>query len=201
MPGIVYCLVNQAMLDYVKIGVTANLDERLRQLDNTSTPLPFECAYAVEVENPEAVERLVHQTFAEQRTRPNREFFEVAVPQVIAALRLTGGRDVTPSEASFDDEESRHAVERTRSKRSRFNFDMVGVRVGSTLHFTDDEETTCVVTSSRTVDFNGHEMSLSAAAGDVMEQRGLGRTVQGPAYWTFEGETLHERRIRLESDG
>lgn len=201
MLGIVYCLVNQAMPEYVKIGVTENLDERLRQLDNTSTPLPFECAYAVEVENPQVVERLVHQTFAEQRTRPNREFFEVAVPQVIAALRLTGGLDVTPTESNFEDEDSRSAVERTRSKRSRFNFEMVGVPVGSTLRFTDDEEISCVVASSRTVNVDGREMSLSAAAGDVMEQRGLGRTVQGPAYWLFEGETLHERRIRLESEG
>ena len=34
--GIVYCLTNAAMPDYIKIGQTVDLEQRLRQLDNTS---------------------------------------------------------------------------------------------------------------------------------------------------------------------
>ena len=40
---IVYILTNQCMPDIVKVGITDNLDIRVKQLDNTSTPLPFEC--------------------------------------------------------------------------------------------------------------------------------------------------------------
>ena len=42
-PGIVYVLVNEAFDSYVKIGKTINLEQRLKQLDNTSVPLPFRC--------------------------------------------------------------------------------------------------------------------------------------------------------------
>jgi hypothetical protein len=41
MTGVVYCLTNPAMRDYVKIGNTSDLEERLKSRDNTSVPLPF----------------------------------------------------------------------------------------------------------------------------------------------------------------
>ena len=44
MPGIVYCLENPEMPDVVKIGCTTDIEQRLRQLDNTSVPVPFVCA-------------------------------------------------------------------------------------------------------------------------------------------------------------
>ena len=47
--GIVYVLVNEAFDNFVKIGKTINLEQRLKQLDNTSVPLPFRCVYAIEV--------------------------------------------------------------------------------------------------------------------------------------------------------
>ena len=53
--AIVYILTNESMLDIIKIGITDNLSRRLRELDNTSTPLPFECFYAVEVDDGDIV--------------------------------------------------------------------------------------------------------------------------------------------------
>jgi len=49
MTEIIYVLVNESMPGYVKIGMTTNLEQRIRSLDNTSTPLPFECFYAATV--------------------------------------------------------------------------------------------------------------------------------------------------------
>lgn len=63
MSGVVYCLTNQAMPGYVKIGKTTNLSTRLRTLDNTSSPLPFDCMYAIEVDDHDGAERLLHETF------------------------------------------------------------------------------------------------------------------------------------------
>ena len=52
----VYILTNESMPDIIKIGITDNLSRRLRDLDNTSTPLPFECFYAVEVEDASVID-------------------------------------------------------------------------------------------------------------------------------------------------
>ena len=37
MTKIVYILTNQSMPDTIKIGITDNLERRIRELDNTST--------------------------------------------------------------------------------------------------------------------------------------------------------------------
>ena len=39
--AIVYILTNESMPDTIKVGITENLDRRVRELDNTSTPLPL----------------------------------------------------------------------------------------------------------------------------------------------------------------
>ena len=90
--GVVYVIVNSAFENYVKIGKTTNLQQRLRSLDNTSVPLPFRCLYAVEVDDENHVEHLLHQVFADHRTRTTREFFEVDAQRVIAAMKLTGAK-------------------------------------------------------------------------------------------------------------
>ena len=45
------------MPDTIKIGITDNLERRMKELDNTSTPLPFECYYAVEVQDAKVIEK------------------------------------------------------------------------------------------------------------------------------------------------
>ena len=73
--GVVYVLSNPAMDGYIKIGKTTNLEQRLKSLDNTSTPLPFRCIFAIEVEDMDQVERLAHQTFKRDRVRSNQNPF------------------------------------------------------------------------------------------------------------------------------
>ena len=87
--GVVYVLVNSAFENYVKIGRTTNLERRLRSLDNTSVPLPFRCVFAVEVDDENEVERLLHQAFADNRTKTTREFFQLEDWHVIRFGRET----------------------------------------------------------------------------------------------------------------
>ena len=61
MTKIVYILTNQSMPDTIKIGITDNLERRMKELDNTSTPLPFECYYAVEVQDAKVIEKKIHE--------------------------------------------------------------------------------------------------------------------------------------------
>ena len=51
------------MPDTIKIGITDNLERRIKELDNTSLPLPFECYYAVEVEDASKIEKALDFQF------------------------------------------------------------------------------------------------------------------------------------------
>ena len=119
MAGVIYVLSNPAMPGLIKIGKTTNDDPKVRmgQLYTTGVPVPFECEYAVEVNDPGRTERALHQAFAPQRINPSREFFQVEVEQVRAILELIGERDVTPAEAvdnSEVDEASQQAAAQLR---------------------------------------------------------------------------------------
>ena len=85
--GNIYILINAAMPNYVKIGKTEQaVEERMKTLDTTSVPLPFECFYAARVEDIDFVERQLHDAFGNQRVRKNREFFEIDPARVTAAF-------------------------------------------------------------------------------------------------------------------
>jgi hypothetical protein len=73
---IVYILTNPAFDKYIKIGITNNLSSRLKQLDNTSMPLPYECYFAIEVENANKVEKLLHEAFDKYRVRKIESFLK-----------------------------------------------------------------------------------------------------------------------------
>lgn len=79
--GYVYILTNPSFReDWVKIGKTRNLEDRLKTLDNTSIPLPFEVFATMKTAKYNEAEKLVHsyiQRFTNLRIRDNREFFNV----------------------------------------------------------------------------------------------------------------------------
>ena len=200
--AIVYVLTNPAFDTYVKVGRTTNLEQRLRQLDNTSVPLPFRCVYAVEVDDEMEVERLVHQAFADHRTRTTREFFEVDPQRVIAALKLTRGRDVTPKGDIAEDEEGVKALEKaTRKPRKTYKFSDAGLKVGDTINYANNEQITAQVISEKKVLFEGEETSLSRSALTLLHRDGYTwQTVNGWQFWMFENETIAERLERMLED-
>lgn len=74
--GIVYILSNPAMPGLVKIGITTHhtVEQRMKELFNTSIPVPFKCEYACRVDNCFAVEHALHTAFRDYRIHPQREF-------------------------------------------------------------------------------------------------------------------------------
>ena len=106
----------------IKIGWTDNsVEQRMKELDKTSTPLPFTCYYAKRVKDPTFVESKMHQAFDEFRIRDNREFFRMSAEQAKAALEIADGDDVTPKDDVVENESDRAALNRERN-RNRFNF-------------------------------------------------------------------------------
>ncbi|MCU7844858.1 MAG: GIY-YIG nuclease family protein [Candidatus Thiodiazotropha sp. (ex Monitilora ramsayi)] len=200
MTEIVYVLINEAMPNYAKIGRTDNLEQRIRSLDNTSVPLPFECFYAARVNDAAFVEKQLHDAFADFRVRKNREYFEVSPDRIVSALKIGALEEVTPGVDYVESEDDQKALDKARTRRSAFNFEMVKIPEGAELQFVRDESVTCKVVGTKRVEFQGETTSLSAAASSALNNMGLyWKAVQGPMYWLYEGETLGERRYRLET--
>ena len=122
-------------------------------------------------------------------------------------MRLTQGRDVTPQSDVLEDEESGRALEDSRKRRQKFNFEMVGITPGTVLHFgpnedaEDDGEPRFIATvhSRRRILFEREETSLTAAASDIRGRLGLPQYWLSAAnLWYVGGESLSDRRERLE---
>ena len=83
----------------------------------------------------------------------------------------------------------------------RFSMEMVNIPVGSELMFIRDEDVKCKVKPNNRVDFEGEDHSLSSAALIATNRMGFNwGAISGPLNWKYEGETLAERRARLESN-
>jgi hypothetical protein len=200
MPEIIYILTNEAMPDLIKIGMTDNLERRVGELSRASgVPLPFEVYYACEVESMTEAEPALHDAFLDFRVNPKREFFKMNPERVVSVLRLLQKKDVTPNNDIVESKEEQVALDMARSRRPRFNFEAAKIPIGSQLKFLYDETKVCEVASRTEVMHDGRVQSLNQLTLEML--RGSGRiwkAVQGPAYWLYEGETLDERRRRLE---
>ena len=199
--GIVYILTNESMPGLIKIGKTAgdsqrDVQDRMRQLDNTSVPRPFVCVYAAVVANYDAVEKKLHTVFERDRIRRTREFFEgVPIHSVKAALELAAEDDVTPGVTPEVDEQGEE-VPTKPPKRPPLTFPMVGIDPGAELTFLRDERITCTVADDRQVEHEGKRTALSPLTQQLLSYA----TPAGADYWLYEGETLSERRRRLENE-
>ena len=195
--AIVYILTNESMPDTIKVGITESLDRRVRELDNTSTPLPFECYYAVEVENASAIEKKIHEGLDDKRVRQNREFFNATPEQAKAILEIAevmGGKNVTPKEDIVETPQDKQALENARKKRGRIDyFGILGIQKGTTLTFSKDENITCVVSDNGKIIFRDKETTLSGSALLVTNEMGYDwGQVQGAGYWCYQGKTLRD---------
>ncbi|MGB0233472.1 MAG: GIY-YIG nuclease family protein [Candidatus Puniceispirillaceae bacterium] len=199
---IVYILTNECMPDTIKIGVTDVLEQRVKQLDNSSVALPFQCYYAVEVDNASVIEKKLHEGLDDCRIRQNREFFNTTPEQaksLLGIVEVMGGKNVTPTIDIVESPQDHEALKRARKNRERFNFQILGIDVGTSLEFRKDVTITCEVVDDTQVRFRDEVMSLSKSADIVLREMGYEWTsVRGTIWWCLNGETLHELRVRSE---
>ena len=189
----VYILTNEAMPGIIKIGWTdKNVEERMKELDKTSTPVPFTCYFAKRVEDPTFVESKLHEAFDEFRIRDNREFFRMSPDQAKAALEIASGTDVTPKGDVVESESDRVALNKERN-RNRFNFDEAGIDAGEILEFKKDPSITAKVLDNGQIDFRGTRTSLSQSALTIVQEMGYKwNKIAGPQFWMYKGKTLYE---------
>lgn len=196
--GIVYVLINPAMPNIVKIGITKrdDLDKRLNELYNTSVPVPFECVYACRVANYQQVEKSLHLAFHPDRVNPRREFFQIEPEQVIVILKLLALEEITGAfqtdldrKGNVDEMDKQAGEQLTKQRRPNLDLLAMGCQVGDVLHFTENEQLTVTIVGNKTVALNGEEMSLSKATKQLLN---LDYNVRPTAYWTYQGRNLSD---------
>ena len=84
--GLVYILTNEAFKEnWIKIGITTNLKDRLRDLNKpTGVPLKFKPYATLETELFDKVESLLHLMLDSKRVNKSREFFEIPAEEAYA---------------------------------------------------------------------------------------------------------------------
>ena len=214
--GIVYILTNPSLDGWVKIGMSVrdNIDARLSELNSPANiPLSYR-AYAVyKVENPQEVERHIHnlfdiideslharETLSSGRVR-EREFFRISPERAYAGFKIVADlRDdknnlklITPS----DDEVEEEQIAEQSTRRPPFKFSMLNLPVGTELRFLYDDEFVCYTKDIHNkIDYSGDEYTLSGLAQKLLVEN-HGRKpvpVQGPVYFTYQGNTLADLR-------
>lgn len=120
--GYVYIFTNESFRDgWVKIGKTKNVKERLKQLDNTSCPLPFDVYATMRTSKYEDAEALVHEYIShfnnELRVRPNREYFKVS-PEEALKIFFQVKRVIEDAEIDIFDEKAQKLFKSKLSQSS-----------------------------------------------------------------------------------
>jgi len=199
--GIVYLLTHEAMPNLCKIGRTdRSVDDRLRDLNNTSVPYGFRCFYAAEVEDPIDVEKRLHAAFKDSHI--GKEFFELHPYRAQIVLEMVALRDVTPrDEVPEPDSPALPSLAGRRQHLPRFSMERIGVLPGAELQFVKDPLITALVHSDTEVMFEGEVRSLSRAALLAVSRCGYNwKTIPGPEFWLYEGQPLKEIEQQLFAD-
>lgn len=191
--GIIYILTNVAMPGYIKIGFTTDLSTRLKSLDRTGVPLPFEVYYAAKVEDMQREEGWLHQVFGDRRVRDNREFFKINPEYAALALkRVSQGEQEVPTNATPSELEE---IEEEKARRSRFHFANYQIPLGSKLVFTRNPEVIVTVVENDKIALDGVVDSLSSTAQRLL---GYKHRPQGTQYFLYNGEILDDLRRRVD---
>lgn len=125
---------------------------------------------------------------------------EYALPDDVIFMRVCakhyqGGNDVFPSTKKTSVKANGGSMP---GRRPNTRFHNLGVPIGTELVFTKDSHITCtVLNDSNQVEYGGKAWIISSLASDLLDVS----TVNGFCYFVYEGETLWERRLRLEQEG
>jgi hypothetical protein len=87
--GYIYILSNPSFKDnLLKIGhTTRDVPTRAKKLRTTGVPEPFTIVYAEDVDNPETIEKIIHENLANFRLSKQREFFEISIEKAISKVQ------------------------------------------------------------------------------------------------------------------
>lgn len=217
--GYIYILTNPSFKEYVKIGYADNVENRLRQLNNSAcTPFAFRVYATYEVEERLIdinLHKLIDQLNPNLRSIDNvdgkkrvREFYAMSPEQaysILETIAILGGRKDrlklwTATDEERKDVELAQEIEEEHIERlSPFAFSKCDIAIGAKIVFVcrgnKFSGVECTVIGDKAVEYNGKEYSLSALATELV---GSKHGVAGPRYFKYNGVWLNELRAKKE---
>ena len=191
--GVIYVLTSN-ISGLIKIGKagTDNYAERMRNLQkngysNVTGLKPF---FAIEVEDYDDKEKLLHRIFSYAQTGDS-EFFSIDEELVQQLLLSFDGRVVYPEQ--INKEEEFDAVTKAQQQSALFSFYKKGITKGDVITFRADPSETAVVTGERDVEYDGQTYKLSRLTRRIYDEKGQGNksgAYQGAEHWAFGGMKL-----------
>jgi hypothetical protein len=119
MIGFIYIMSNPAYPGDLKIGQTKNdPEERRKDLGSTGVLHDYIVEYWILSEDYESLEREVHTSLAQQRVRPDREFFTISVPEAINKIREIAGDRIESDKVFFVSPEDLLRQEEEKKKKA-----------------------------------------------------------------------------------
>lgn len=216
--GYIYIFTNPSFPDYVKIGYTKNVEQRLKDANSTTwTPFAFRCYAYYETEASNA-DKMIHDmieaynpslkaTDTVNGKLRKREFFklsaEIAYDTLEKIAMISNTTDKLIKNEQWTTEELAEDIEtiekEVSSKSKRFNFSKYGIPADSKLTFKYNNKIFAIVKENNNVDYNGEEYSLSKLAGILLKNKGYNwKQYQGPAFFCYEGRTLADIKKEKE---
>ena len=208
MAEYVYVLTNPAFPDFVKIGKTKRpIEKRVKELSRqTGVPVPFECfcCFKFPKDRSKPVEKGIHKGLDSRRELKRKEFFKVNPADVKALLESysDGKAIVLKDEDVVESKEEQKSLDRQRSRRERFSFPMLKIKKGSEITLDKDPKKVAIVVGNREIEYRRRRGTLGEITKDVLKRdfRLNWKTCRGTDHWSYNGENLTNRRMRLEEE-
>lgn len=209
--GFIYILTNPSFKEYVKIGYADDVEKRLNQLNRTEcTPFAFRLYATYEVPNRLADKKLhslldmfdanlraVDELNGKKRVK---EFYAMQPEKAYHALELIAELTDTTDRLKLYEKSAKDKTEDELAdsiRRPKFSFKNLGIKPGEYLEYIRDPNIKVkVLNDDRLVEYEGQEYHLSNLAQQLL---GKPFRVQGPLYFSYNGEVLTDLRDRLEN--
>lgn len=217
--GYIYILTNPSFKEYVKIGYADNVENRLKQLNNSECiPFAFRVYATYEVEDrltDVKLHGLIDQLNPNLRSIDNingkkrvREFYAMSPEQaysILETIAILGGRKERLKlwELSVEEQKEEEIAQEIKEEHierlSPFTFSKCEIPIGEKITFVcrgnEHSGEECMVVSEKLIEYKGKRYSLSALATEFTKSK---HGVAGPRYFKYKGEWLNVIRARKE---
>ena len=213
--GYIYILTNPSFPEYVKIGYATDVENRVKDLNNSSAiPFGFRIYAKYKVQTPlsdKEAHKIIDTLNGELRSTETldgklrrREFFKLTAEEAYtffeAMATIHGCTDalIKYNPTAAEQEEEKEA-EQIRKKKSPFSFVKAKIAKGERLECPDiDVDGIITVYDSRRILYKGEIMYMTDFAHKMLDKK---FTSAGTEYFTYNGEWLNDRRRRMEESG